>query len=133
MLLELVMAQLYAWNAGKMNEMMAYYHDDVKVYSRSKPEPFLDSKQTIIEHIKPDFDSGNIEKIVVIATLERAPYVFTIEEKHPPNGTPFRGLFTYYFEGGKIKALWFERIADSVSEIPESAIDLTNCTKALAP
>jgi hypothetical protein len=132
MLIELVLAQLQAWNAADLTKMMSYYHDDVAVYSRASEEPVLSSKQMIIEHTRADFEAGAVDRIEVIAIIEAFPYVLTIEEKQPRDKPPFRGVFTYYFEDNKIKRLWFERVPDEVSKITEDYIRRARCEDALA-
>lgn len=132
MLLELILAQLQAWNNGNLDLMMSYYHDDVKVYAFPAKDPFLDSKATIITHIKADFESGNVEQIKVIDQLEEAPFVLTIEEKSSPEHGTRRGVFTYLIEENKVKALWFERVDNSVNSIPPGyLIRLKTCASVL--
>ncbi len=121
MLLELILAQVTAWNKGNLDDFLSYYRDDVKVYSQTANDLIFDSKAALLPHIKPDFDSGKVERVHIVDQFESPPYVLLLEEKTNESGSR-RAVVTYLIENNKIKSMWIERIEIGVSLIPKSSI-----------
>jgi hypothetical protein len=131
MLLELVFAQIQAWNRGDLKDFLSYYHEDVKVYSVPAGDLIFASKEALLPHIQPDFDSGKVEQVKIVDQVEAKPYVLLLEEKSNETGTR-RAVVTYLIVNGKIKCMWIQKVDNVVNRIPKSATqDLGKCAKAL--
>lgn len=130
MLLEIILAQIAAWNSGDLNAFLDYYHDDVKVYSKPANDLVFDSKKAFLPHIQPDFEAGKVEKIKVIDQAETPAHVLLLEEKTDDRGTSRRAVVTYFLEGKKIKTMWIERVEPTLPRIPKAMIDSTNDCKS---
>lgn len=132
MLLELVFAQIQAWNQGNLKDFLSYYHHDVKVYSKPAGDLIFGSIEALLPHIKPDFDSGKVEEVKILDSVESKPYVFTLEEKSSAKGTR-RAVVTYLIENGKIKCMWIEKLETETKRIPKAAMENPGqCAKALS-
>lgn len=132
MLLELVFAQIQAWNHGNLKDFLSYYHDDVKVYSKPAGDLIFESREALLPHIKPDFDAGKVEEVKILDSVESKPYVFTLEEKTSEKGTR-RAVVTYLIENGKITCMWIEKLDAPAKRIPKSSMENPGqCSKALS-
>lgn len=122
MLLEMILAQVTAWNKGNLEDFLSYYRDDIKVYSRPANDLIFDSKAALLTHIKSDFDSGKVERVHIVDQVESPPYVLLLEEKTNEAGSR-RAVVTYLIENNKIKSMWIERVEIGVSRIPNASIE----------
>lgn len=105
MVLDIVLAQIEAWNEGNFEELLNYYSETIQVLDLATNKIIFASKAEIISHIKPDFENNKVDRINVISKIESNPYVVLVEEKQFPAG-PKTTMFIYLIENKKIQKMW---------------------------
>lgn len=126
MLLEIILAQITAWNSGNLENFLSFYRDDVKVFAKPANDLVFESKKALLPHIQTDFAAGKVEQIKVIDQAETPTRVFLLEEKTNAEGSR-RAVVTYQLEDQKIKTMWIERVDRSLSKIPRETIEASDC------